>query len=329
MDIHSIRSKNKFNKNWDEEIDMKTLKIAAVISILAIALSACVRSNSTELEGTAWVLTALGENRPIEGTQLTIAFEDDQVSGNTGCNLFSGSYKVDGDAIEFDGLSWTERGCMDPEGVMEQEQTYMGLLGVVQRFELDGDELQLFAGSQGSLIFERQGDSTTASLPPSPVPPTATAEIHATSEAPAFEPPAGFKKYQAESIGVSVYIPETWLEHTIVEGQYVILQSYPKNKYVGGEAFEPGDTKCDLGLRPEGESMTDLIDQWKSDSLTTILSEEEITLASGQLAIRVEMDSMGRSNSVITEIDGRVVVLTCFGDFTHFDEIAATINNID
>jgi hypothetical protein len=128
---------------------------------------------------------------------------------------------------------------------------------------------------------------------------------------------------------VSIYIPEGWVEHTVVEGEYVILLSYPVDKYVGGEGLEPGDTKCTLSLRPEGESRTTLVDQWKSDSMTMILSEEEIVLGSGEPAIRVELDNMGRSNVVITEIKGRVITLGCFGDFSQFDEIADTIRSIE
>ena len=111
----------------------------------------------------------------------------------------------------------------------------------------------------------------------------------------------------------------------VVEGEYVILQSYPENKYVGGEMLEPGDTKCDLGLRPLGSSEADLIEGWESDSLTTILSREDIVLQSGQPGIRVELDSMGRSISVIAEMNESVVVLTCFGDFSLFDAIAVTL----
>jgi len=104
---------------------------------------------------------------------------------------------------------------------------------------------------------------------------------------------------------------------------------YPEEKYVGGEMFKSGDTKCDLNIQPPGISAADLIAQWESDSITTTLSEEEIILGSGQSGIRFELDSMGRSNSVITVINGRVVVLTCFGDFTQFDEIALTLKAIE
>jgi len=311
------------------KVDLKTARIAMALPILVIMVSACASRSTKDLAGTAWVLNAFDGSSPIAGTQPTIEFEDDQVSGNTGCNLFSGSYEVDGDAISFGALAWTERGCMEPEGVMEQERRYMEYLGAAEGFELGEDELKIYAGSLGSLTFGKPGDTPSTSSQPSPLPPTATIEVPPPTDEPVFEPPGGFKEYRAESIGVSIYIPESWVEHTVVEGEYAILQSYPKDKYVGGEGLEPGDTKCDLSLRPEGESRRTLIDQWKSNEMTTILSEEEILLGSGRPAIRVELDSRGRSNVVITEIGGRVITLGWFGDFSDFDLIAGTLRAIE
>jgi hypothetical protein len=160
---------------------------------------------------------------------------------------------------------------------------------------------------------------------PSPILPSPTAEDRAPTLTPPFEPPIGFKEYRDSTTGISVYIPDSWEVSGIVSGDYAILQSYVLDKYVGGEMFEPGDTKCDLNIRPAGVRAVDLVQQWKSDPLTTIVSEREIALQSGQTATRLEIDSMGRSNSVITEINERAVAFTCFGDFTPFDQIAATL----
>jgi len=63
----------------------------------------------------------------------------------------------------------------------------------------------------------------------------------------------------------------------------------------------------------------------KSNEAVTIISEDEIILNSGQPATKIDFKSMGRSILVITEIDEKVVILTCFGDFSRFDEIAVTL----
>ena len=111
----------------------------------------------------------------------------------------------------------------------------------------------------------------------------------------------------------------------MVDGEYAIFQSYPEDKYVGGEGRDPGDTKCDLNIRPAGTHAEELVQQWQSDSMTTIVSEEEFTLQSGLTGQRFVIDSMGRATVFITELNQRVVILTCFGDFALVDEIAVTL----
>jgi hypothetical protein len=164
--------------------------------------------------------------------------------------------------------------------------------------------------------------ATVEAPDPSPTATVITPEPTATL---AFVAPAGFKEYRDPLAGVSVYIPEGWFVTDVIEGKYAILQSYPPDKYVGGEAFQPGDAKCDLSFRPPGTSAEEVLQDTKSDSMATIISEERITLDSGQPAVQVELESMGRAKLVVTEINGRALVLVCFNDFTRFDEIAATL----
>jgi hypothetical protein len=150
-----------------------------------------------------------------------------------------------------------------------------------------------------------------------PEPPTATP--------PALEPPAGSVRYLDAASGVSLLVPESW---TIVEpgphDRATILTSYPQNKYVGGEALQSGDTKCDLIIHPPDISVADVVQQNKSDPSITVVSEQEIVLESGKPGTRLEVESMGRSLSLFIEVNGRVVVLTCFGELAPFDEIAVT-----
>jgi hypothetical protein len=119
-------------------------------------------------------------------------------------------------------------------------------------------------------------------------------------------------------------VPENW---TIIEPgpHWPILQSYPQDKYVGGGRRQPGDTKCDLTIHPLGTSVADVVPRNRSDPPVTIVSESEIVLRSGRTGKRFEVDSMGRSLSLITEVNERAVVLTCFGELAPFDEIAVTL----
>lgn len=107
-------------------------------------------------------------------------------------------------------------------------------------------------------------------------------------------------------------------------GERVTLQSYPDNKYIGGEPFENTDSKCDMSMHRNIRA-DDYFDQMKSNEMITIITKEQIRLDSGQTASRFEIDSLGRSVVVITEINGSTVVLTCYGDFSLVDPIAITL----
>ncbi len=67
----------------------------------------------------------------------------------------------------------------------------------------------------------------------------------------------------------------------------------------------------------------------KSNEVITIISEDQIVLNSGQPAtqieMNIEMDNIGQSMLVITEINEKVIVLSCVGDFTKVDGIAVTL----
>ena len=78
-------------------------------------------------------------------------------------------------------------------------------------------------------------------------------------------------------------------------------------------------------IHPLGTSVADVTPKNRADPPVTIISEREIVLQSGQMGKRFEIDGMGRSLSLIAEVNERAVVLTCFGELAPFDEIAVTL----
>jgi heat shock protein HslJ len=312
---------------------MKTHTKIFLILIVTLIFSACSGSlptNQVDLDGSAWVLTAINNDTTIIGNTPTLEFEGDMVSGNAGCNTYSGSYQVKGETISFGPLARTEMYCMEPEGVMDQEQTYLEILEAAQRFELTENILTIYSDSEETLTFQARSSVSVAKNPSSveqsnQEPSTITPEPVNPTPIQNIDPPAGFKEYQDTVTGISIYIPENWTVTGVVDGEYAIFQSYPEDKYIGGEGREPGDTKCDLNIRPTGTRAEELVQQWQADSMTTIVSEDEFILQSGLTGQRFVIDSMGRATVFITELNQRVVILTCFGDFALVDEIAVTL----
>ena len=120
-----------------------------------------------------------------------------------------------------------------------------------------------------------------------------------------------------------------WNVTGVIEGQYAIFQSYPEDKYMGGERREPGDTKCDINLHPSVTSTEGLIQLWQNDPMTTILSEDTFILESGLSGRRFLIDSLGQATVFVTVLNQGVVILTCFGDFNLVDQIAVTLKAVE
>jgi heat shock protein HslJ len=100
----------------------------------------------TGLSGPTWRVTSYnngmnGVVSVVPGTQLSMVFGDDgQVSGNTGCNQFSGTYTISGASIAFGPIATTLRACLSDAANL-QEQQFLSALNASTTYELTGDRL--------------------------------------------------------------------------------------------------------------------------------------------------------------------------------------------
>ena len=113
-------------------------------------------TNKDPLDGTSWTLFAYRKSKPIEGTTATIEFTDGQISGSSGCNSYFGSYKIVADTIEITDVGATLMACLDPEGVMEQEQLFLEYLQDARRFTHNDEQLAIFQSENEALTFVPQ-----------------------------------------------------------------------------------------------------------------------------------------------------------------------------
>ncbi|MGI9585254.1 MAG: META domain-containing protein [Acidimicrobiia bacterium] len=126
---------------------------AAAIGFVVLIMIAF---NSGDLEGHTWEVEELTLHalavKPIEGTTMTAEFNDGSISGLATCNTFNGGYTVDGSAMTIGPLATTLMACTSPPGAMEQESSYLGLLGTVDAFDVSGDKLTL--SSEGIVVVK-------------------------------------------------------------------------------------------------------------------------------------------------------------------------------
>ena len=97
------------------------------------------------LVGTAWFLETVGDGNgavssPVAPGTITFA-EDGTVSGQTGCNTFTGSYTDDGASLAFGPLATTRMAC--PDDAMAQEAAVLAALEGTAAYTIDGSSLSL------------------------------------------------------------------------------------------------------------------------------------------------------------------------------------------
>lgn len=112
------------------------------------------------LAGTQWVLESFGapgaETAVVGEMPVTLEFSNDgQVSGNGGCNSYSGAYQIQEGTLMLGEVISTLMACVDT-ALMDQEILYLDALQTVSDFTIDGDHLTItYDEGQGALNFVR------------------------------------------------------------------------------------------------------------------------------------------------------------------------------
>jgi heat shock protein HslJ len=145
-----------------------------ILIALACLLTACSGSGEgtgppgtpADLTGTKWELTLLNGNGLIEGTEITLNLEETFLGGSMGCNGYgggpdSGKFTAtdEGTLTISHPIAVTVQLCSTPEGIMEQEATYIEALRSAASYRVVDDRLEIDnAAGETTLIFAREGE---------------------------------------------------------------------------------------------------------------------------------------------------------------------------
>ncbi len=93
------------------------------------------------LEGAAWEVNGFNNGRhavvsPLNGTTLSLAFQNGSVSGQAGCNTFRATYTRDGNRLTIGPPAATRKFC-DGKGVMKQEHEFLAALESTTTWAID------------------------------------------------------------------------------------------------------------------------------------------------------------------------------------------------
>lgn len=104
------------------------------------------------LADTSWTIVEI-DDQPVSGDIYAMQFTADRISGQAGCNRFSGGYTVDGPTLTPGAIMATRMACPEPR--MTHERRALQVLGgPVEIGHPDGDTL-LLTGNSGSLRLRR------------------------------------------------------------------------------------------------------------------------------------------------------------------------------
>lgn len=136
--------------------------LVGLTAVLTLA-AACGGGGGDPVADTTWKMIQLGPRGfPVPAmflVDVTIEFSADgtTIKGSGGCNSYSGSYTLVGDAFSTSNLSWTEIDCTEPEGISEQEARYFEILTSVDSFFIRDNKLTMNAPGEELLVFLRTG----------------------------------------------------------------------------------------------------------------------------------------------------------------------------
>jgi heat shock protein HslJ len=152
-------------------MDIKRTALVGVTLALATLLAACAARRTEQpraeaiLVDSEWELTLLTGKALIEDTQITLSFEQRSLEGSAGCNTYRSNYTATADSLRLSDLYWTEIGCMEPEGVLDQEMAYLEALNTVASYRVDAGRLALYDGAgKQILVFGPQGTALAATI---------------------------------------------------------------------------------------------------------------------------------------------------------------------
>lgn len=101
---------------------------------------------TTALAEKKWFLDGQKEGKPTASKDAPfIVFDEKKGSagGNTGCNVFGGSYEAKGDKLSITEVISTMRACIEDDR-MDQERTFLDGLRKTARFDFKDDQLFLY-----------------------------------------------------------------------------------------------------------------------------------------------------------------------------------------
>lgn len=135
----------------------RAARVLATVGVVAMGgsfLAAC-GEEVADLDGRTFTATEVRGHDLVEGSGITLAFADGQISAQAGCNTLVGGGTWDGGILALDAeLASTLMACDD--ALMAQDDWLSGFLVSDPALSLDGDTLTLGDDATGMTLTETE-----------------------------------------------------------------------------------------------------------------------------------------------------------------------------
>jgi heat shock protein HslJ len=109
-------------------------------------------ADSPQLEGTAWILSSLGDRTPPAGATATARFEGGRVQGTNGCNRYTAPVVIQGAKVEISPKAATTNMACPPD-TMKLADAFMTALVSARSYRISaGDVLSAVAIARRNVL---------------------------------------------------------------------------------------------------------------------------------------------------------------------------------
>ncbi|WP_404338764.1 META domain-containing protein [Sphingomonas sp. MMS12-HWE2-04] len=155
VDVNSVHQRCNDGMRGEAYADTVTVKVDGRVYKGCGGEPVASPAPASLLEG-SWTIQSIGGRPPLRGTHPSVEFRGDRISGDSGCNRFSGSYRFVRGRLTTGPLASTRRACVGG-GANAQEQRLLRLIG--QRLSVSsnrGGKLVVTAANGQTLVLARR-----------------------------------------------------------------------------------------------------------------------------------------------------------------------------
>ncbi len=146
---------NIVNRSCNDSMSGASFPDTVTLKVNGQTLNGCGGAPAKRIVGTEWVVEDVGGAGIIDSSRLTLKMDEEgRIGGESGCNVFNGSYQLQDEQLKIDHLATSMRACAP--ALMKQESRFLRLLNQVQHATINHEGALVLKTQSGNVIVARR-----------------------------------------------------------------------------------------------------------------------------------------------------------------------------